>query len=224
MSNGSYVGHVQTHTLSVLETNKVLRNTYMLLALSLLFSAAMAGLSMWVKAPYMGPWITLGGFFVLQFLISRFRDSGVGVALIFALTGFMGFTLGPVLSYFMRTPGGGNIVMMAMATTGGVFLALSAYVLKSRKDFNYMGGFLFAGIWVAFFAGIAALIFHMPTLSVAVSGAFSLISCGYILFDTSRIIHGGETNYILATNALFVDIYNLFVSLLNILGIMRSDD
>ncbi len=224
MSNHIASNAIPTRVTSVLEVNKVLRNTYMLLALSLLFSAGMAGLSMAMNQKPLGLLITLGGFFLLQFGIVRFRDSGVGVALVFALTGFMGYTLGPILNMFMKMSGGSSIVMTALGATGTVFLALSAYVLMSRKDFSFMGGFLFAGIWIAFIAGLAAIFFQIPMLSLAVSAAFALISSGYILYDTSRIIHGGETNYVMATTSLFVNIYNLFLSLLQIFGVLGRDE
>lgn len=208
---------------SVLATNKVIRNTYMLLSMTLLFSAAMAGVSMVLQVPHPGLIITLVGYFGLLFLVSYLRNSIWALPAIFALTGFMGFTLGPIVSAYLALPNGGQIVMQAFGGTAAIFLSLSAYALTTRKDFSFMGGFLFAGIIVAFLAGLAAIFFQMPMLSLAVSVMFVLLMAGLILWETSNIIHGGETNYIMATVTLFVAIYNLFISLLNILGVMNSD-
>ena len=141
----------------------------------------------------------------------------------FALTGFMGYTLGPILSRYLSLPDGGMIVMQAMAGTAAIFVGLSAYVLTTRKDFSFMGGFLMVGILTAFLAGLGAVFFEMPALSLAVSGMFVLLMSGLILFETSNIIHGGETNYIMATVSLFVSIFNLFTSLLHILGVVDGD-
>ncbi len=207
----------------VLATNKVIRNTYMLLSMTLLFSAAMAGVSMVLQVPHPGLIITLVGYFGLLFLVSYLRNSIWALPAVFALTGFMGFTLGPIVSAYLALPNGGQIVMQAFGGTAAIFLSLSAYALTSRKDFSFMGGFLFAGIIVAFLAGLAAIFFQMPMLSLAVSVMFVLLMSGLILWETSNIIHGGETNYIMATVTLFVAIYNLFISLLNILGVMNSD-
>lgn len=205
---------------SVLATNKVLRNTYMLLSVTLLFSAATAGLSMALELPYLGPWITLGGYFLLLFLTTKFRNSAMGLVCVFALTGFMGATLGPIIGYFLKTPNGPQLVMNAMAITGVTFVGLSAYAVTSRRNFSFMGGFLLAGILVAFLCGIASLFFQMPALSLAVSAAFVMLMVGLILYQTSEIIHGGETNYIMATVTLYIAIYNMFTSLLHLLGVM----
>ena len=159
---------------SVLETNKVLRNTYTLLSMTLMFSALTAGGSMALNLPHPGLLLTLGGYFGLLFLTTKFRDSGLGIAFIFALTGFMGYTLGPILNSYMALANGGQIVMTAMGGTGAIFLGLSGYALTSRKDFSFMGGFLIAGILVAFMAGLGAMIFEMPVLSLAVSSMFIL--------------------------------------------------
>ncbi|MCC6295285.1 MAG: Bax inhibitor-1/YccA family protein [Pseudomonadales bacterium] len=208
---------------SVLATNKVLRNTYLLLALTLLFSAATAGTAMAMQMPYLGPWITLGGYFLLLFLTTSFRNSAVGLVCVFALTGFMGMTLGPLLAHYLQLPGGPQLVTNALGITGITFVGLSAYAITSRRDFSFMGGFLLAGILVAFLCGLAALFFELPTLALAVSGMFVLLMVGLILFQTSSIIHGGETNYIMATVTLYVSIYNLFTSLLHLLGVMGDD-
>jgi len=206
----------------ILATNKVLRNTYTLLAMTLLFSAATAGLSMTMNLPFFGPVLTLVGYFALLFLTTKFRNSSLGLVLVFMLTGFMGMTLGPILNMYMETTGGGELIMTALGGTGVIFLGLSGYVLTSRKDFSFMGGFLMVGILVAFLAGIGAMIFQMPILSLAVSGMFILLMSGLILYQTSQIIHGGETNYIMATVTLYISIYNMFLSLLHILGAMRN--
>src|SRR5574340_1025902 len=208
---------------SALATNRVLRNTYLLLALTLAFSAVTAGVSMALGLPHPGFIITLVGYFGLLFLTTKFRNSGAGIACVFALTGFMGYTLGPILSHYLALPNGGQIVMMAMGGTAAIFLALSAYVLTTRKDFSFMGGFLMVGILVAFLAGLGAIFFEMPGLSLAVSAMFVLLMSGLILYETSSIIHGGETNYIMATVTLFVAIFNLFTSLLQLLGFASSD-
>ena len=209
---------------STLETNKVLRNTYALLSMTLMFSALTAGGSMALNLPHPGLLLTLGGYFGLLFLTTKFRDSGLGVAFVFALTGFMGYTLGPILNSYLALANGGQIVMTAMGGTGAIFLGLSGYALTSRKDFSFMGGFLIAGILVAFMAGLGAFIFEMPGLSLAVSSMFILLMAGLILYETSNIIHGGETNYIMATVTLYVSIFNLFTSLLHLLGFMSADD
>ncbi|NKB63353.1 MAG: BAX inhibitor (BI)-1/YccA family protein [Gammaproteobacteria bacterium] len=207
-----------------IEINRVLKNTYMLLSMTLLFSALTAGLSMTMNFPPMNIFITLGGYFGLLFLTSKFKDSALGLVFVFALTGFMGLTLGPILNAYLTSfSNGGQIVMTALGGTGVIFIALSAYVLVTRKDFSFMGGMLMAGILVAFVAGIGAMVFSMPGLSLAVSAMFILLMSGLILFETSNIIHGGETNYITATVTLYISIYNLFLSLLSILGIFGDE-
>ena len=214
------LSHTET---SVLATNRVIRNTYMLLSLTLAFSALTAGLSMVLGLPHPGLIITLVGYFGLLFLTTKFRDSGLGVLFVFALTGFMGFTLGPIISKYLSLPNGHMIVMQAMGGTAAIFLGLSAYALTTRKDFSFMGGFLMVGILVAFLAGLGAVFFEMPGLSLAVSAMFVLLMAGMILFETSNIIHGGETNYVMATVSLYVSIYNLFTSLLHLLGVLNDD-
>jgi modulator of FtsH protease len=209
---------------SILATNKMVRNTYTLLSMTLVFSALMAGTSMALNLPHPGLLLTLAGYFGLLFLTAKFRDSAAGLVCVFALTGFMGFTLGPILSAYLAMPNGGQVVMTAMGATGAIFLALSAYTLTTRKDFSFMGGFLMAGILVAFLAGLGAFFFEMPNLSLAVSSMFVLLMAGLILYETSNIIHGGETNYIMATVTLFVAIFNLFTSLLHLLGFMNGDE
>ncbi len=212
-------------TEQTLATNKVLRNTYMLLSMTLLFSAVVAGTSMVLGLPHPGLIITMVGYFGLLFLTNKFSNSSIGILCVFALTGFMGYTLGPILSaYTTAFSNGTELIMTALGGTGIIFFALSGYVLTTRKNFSFIGGFMMVGILVAFLAGIAAMIFSIPALSLAVSAMFILLMSGMILYQTSEIIHGGETNYILATVSLYVSLFNLFTSLLHILGIMGSDD
>jgi len=204
---------------SVLATNKLIRNTYILLSLTLLFSALTAGVAMAVDMPPISPLLFLVGYFGLFYVTTKLRNSAWGLLSIFALTGFMGLTLGPILNlYIQNFSNGTELVMTALGGTGVIFLGLSGYALVTRKDFSFMGGFLFVGILVAFLAGIGAMIFSLPTLSLAVSAMFILLMSGYILFQTSAMIHGGETNYIMATIGLYIAIYNLFLSLLNLLA------
>lgn len=209
---------------SVLATNKVIRNTYMLLSVTLAFAAVTAATSMALKLPHPGMLLTLVGYFGLLFATTKLRNSGWGLVSVFALTGFMGYTLGPIVSHYLGLPNGGQTVMMAMAGTAAIFLGLSGYALTTRKDFSFMGGFLMVGVLVAFLASLAAVFFTIPALSLTVSAAFVLLMSGMILFETSNIIHGGETNYIMATVSLFVSIFNLFLSLLQLLGFVNSSD
>lgn len=207
-----------------LATNKLIRNTYTLLSLTLLFSAFTAGVSMTLNLPHPGLILTLVGYFGLLFLTHKLRNSAWGLAAVFALTGFMGLTLGPILSAYLALPNGGQIVTLALGGTGAIFLGLSAYVLTTRKDFSFIGGFVMVGVLVAFLAGIGAMIFALPGLALAVSAMFVLLMSAFILWETSNLVHGGETNYILATVGLYVSIYNLFTSLLHLLGAFSNDD
>lgn len=207
-----------------LATNKVIRNTYTLLSMTLLFSALTAGVSMALNLPHPGLLLTLGAYFGLLFATTRFRNSSLGLVFVFALTGFMGYTLGPILNAYLALPNGGQVVMTAMGATGAIFLGLSGYALTTRKDFSFMGGFLLVGILVAFLAGLGAVFFEISGLSLAVSAMFVLLMAGLILYQTSQIIHGGETNYIMATVTLYVSIFNLFTSLLHLLGFMSGDE
>lgn len=210
---------------SVLATNKVIRNTYILLAMTLLFSALTAGLSMAFNLPHPGLLLTLVGYFGLLFLTTKLRNSVWGLVSIFALTGFMGLTLGPIINlYLTKFTNGAELVMMAMGGTGLIFLGLSGYALSTRKDFSFLGGFLMVGILVGFLAGLGAIFFQLPGLALAVSSMFVLLMAGLILYQTSEIIHGGETNYIMATITLYVSIYNLFTSLLHLLGVFGGDE
>lgn len=210
---------------SVLATNKVLRNTYMLLSMTLLLSAVTAGLAMMLNMPRVSPIITLVIYFGLLFATNKFSHSGLGLVFIFMLTGFMGMTLGPIINMYLNAFSNGHqLVMTALGGTGVIFIALSGYALTTRKDFSFLGGFLMVGILVGILASIGAMVFSIPSLSLAVSGMFILLMSGMILYQTSEIIHGGETNYILATVTLYISIYNLFLSLLQILGIFGGDD
>jgi modulator of FtsH protease len=210
---------------SILATNKVLRNTYMLLSMTLIFSAMTAGLAMAMNLPPFGMIMTFVGFYGLLFLTTKFSNSALGLLFVFALTGFMGLTLGPILSMYVKAFSNGHeLIMMALGGTGVIFMGLSAYALTTRKDFSYLGGFLMVGVLVAFLAGIGAVVFSIPALSLAVSAMFILLMSGMILFQTSQIVNGGETNYILATISLYVSIYNLFLSLLQLLGVFNGRD
>ncbi|MDO8278976.1 MAG: Bax inhibitor-1/YccA family protein [Burkholderiaceae bacterium] len=211
-------------TPSLISTHGVLRNTYGLLSLTLIFSAATAAASASLGLPHPGLLLTLAGFFGLLFLTSKLRDSGWGVLSVFGLTGFMGYTLGPILGQQLALTNGHQVVMMAMGGTATIFLSLSAYALVTRKDFSFMGGFLLAGIVVAFLAGVGALFLDISALSLTVSAAFVLLMGGLILFETSRIVNGGETNYVLATVGLYVSIFNLFTSLLSLFGYGSSNE
>ena len=221
---GAAYGDAAGAALSTLRTHRVLRNTYALLSMTLLFSAAVAAASVTLALPAPGLVLTLAGFFGLFFLVSKVRDSAWALPAVFALTGFMGYTLGPVLSKTLSMPGGANTVTLALAATGATFLALSAWALTSKRDFSFMGGFLFAGMIVAILMGLGAVFLQMPALGLAVSGMVALLSAGLILFETSRIVNGGETNYVMATVGLYVSVFNLFTSLLNLLGFGGSSD
>ncbi len=209
---------------SAITANRVLRNTYWLLSLTLIFSAAIAAVTASLKLAHPGIIISLVGYFGLLFLTVKLRNSAYGLVSIFALTGFMGYTLGPIISHYLAMPNGHQVVMMAMGSTAGIFLGLSAYATSTRRDFSFMGGFLMTGIIVAFLAGLGAIFFAIPALSLTVSAVFVLLMAGLILYQTSQIIHGGETNYIMATVTLYVSIFNLFTSLMQLLGFMNSND
>ena len=200
-----------------LATNRLIRNTYILLSITLVFSAVTAGIAVITDAPRLNIFVVLGGFFGLLFLTQYLRNSAWGLASIFALTGFMGYTLGPVINMYLGLPNGGQTVMLAFGGTAAIFLGLSGYALASQRDFSFMRGFLFAGILVAFVAGLAAFFLQMPGLSLAVSAMFMVLMSGLILYQTSEMVNGGEDNYIMATITLYIDIYNLFTSLLHLL-------
>lgn len=203
---------------------RVLRNTYLLLSMCLGFSALTAGAALVLQLPYPGMIITMVGYFGLLFLVTKYRNSGMGVAWVFALTGFMGYTLGPIIGYYLKLPNGGMTVMMALGGTAAIFLTLSTYAMVTKRDLSFLGGFLSAGVLVAFLAALAAIFLHIPALSLAVSAVFVLLMSGMILYQTNEIVRGGETNYIMATVSLFVSLFNLFTSLLQILGFVNNSD
>lgn len=207
-----------------LELNRVLRNTYLLLSATLLFSGFTAGLSLVMNFPPMGFTITIVGYLGLLFLVHKFRNSSLGLVLVFALTGFLGLTLGPILNSFLAIPGGGSLVMTALLGTGVIFVGLSGYAIVTRKDFSFLGGMLMVGILIAFFAILATTLFNIPVLSMAISAVVIVLMSGMILYQTSAIIHGGETNYISATVVLYVSIYSLFLHLLHLLAIFSGGD
>jgi modulator of FtsH protease len=215
---------VTPQTLPADATSRVLRNTYALLSLTLLFSAGVAAVSAASQWPAPGILLTLAGYFGLLFAVYRLKHSAWALPAVFGLTGFMGYTLGPLLAKVLTLPGGGQVVAMALAATGAVFLALSAWVLTTRRDFSFMGSFLFAGMVVALLAGLAAVFLQVPMLGLVVTAMVALLSAGLILAETSRIVHGGETNYVLATVGLYVSIFNLFASLLSLFGLGGSDE
>ena len=210
---------------AVLATNKLIRNTYVLLAMTLAFSAMTAGIAVMINMPPLHWLLTIGGYFALLFLTAKTANSAMGLVCIFALTGFMGLTLGPIISFYLHAfSNGPQLVMMAFGGTAAIFVGLSGYALTTKRDFSFLGGFLMVGILVAFLAGIAALVFSFPALSLAVSAMFILLMSGFILYQTSQLVHEPNTNYILATVGLYVSIYNLFTSLLYLFGIFGGDD
>lgn len=208
---------------SVLATNKVLRNTYLLLSMTLVFSAVTASIAMALNLPQGAALILSLVGLGLIFAVNATAESGKGIIMVFAFTGVMGAALGPMLNHYLALPNGPALVMQALAGTALVFFTLSGYALTTRKDFSFMGGFLMTGLIVIVVASLANIFFAIPAVSLAISAAAVMIMSGLILFDTSRIINGGETNYIRATVALYLDIYNLFVHLLHLLGVMSDD-
>ncbi|HJP39199.1 MAG: Bax inhibitor-1/YccA family protein [Gammaproteobacteria bacterium] len=209
---------------SALATNKVLKNTYLLLSATLIFSAVMAAIAMAVNMPPIGGILTLVGYFGLLFLTSKFRNSALGILCVFALTGFMGLTLGPLLTFYIENiPNGGELVLTSLGTTGMIFLALSAYVLTTRKDFSFMGGFLMVGMLGLLAVIVIGFFVDMSAFSMAISAGIVLLMSGMILYQTSAIIHGGERNYIMATISLYVSLYNIFIHLLMLFGLGGDD-
>ena len=206
-------------------SNKVLKNTYLLLSATLGFSALMALLSMAIGLPPFTYLASVIGAMVLGiFVLPKAANSSKGLGVIFLITGLLGFGLGSVLSMYLALPSGPQVMATAFAGTGIIFLGLSGYALSSKRDFSFMGGFLFAGLMVVILAMIANLFLQLPALALAVSSGIILLMSGFILFDTSRIVRGGETNYITATYGLYLSIFNIFISLLQILGIMGNDE
>ena len=220
--NQQYITSAQSSSLAV---NKLIRNTYILLSMTLLFSALTAGLSLMLRMPPMTYLFSIGGAFLLiWFVLPKTANSSAGLGVVFAITGLMGFALGPILAMYLSLANGPNIVATALAGTGVIFLALSGYALVSRKDFSFMAGFLLVGFLVVLVAALANIFLAIPALSLALSAAIIMIMAGFILFDTSRMIHNPEqTNYIMMTVSLYISIFNIFVSLLHLLGIAGDD-
>ena len=217
----SAVTNTDIREASLLTTHKVLRNTYMLLAATLLFSAGTAGIAMATNMPPLGLWVTLLTYFGLLFVTHKFSNSAFGIVCVFALTGFLGLTLGPMLSYYVTSvPNGSELIMTSLGLTGLIFVSLSAYAITTKKDFSFLAGFIIAGFvlivgtWLLAMFGI-----NYAPMQMVISGAIVILMTAFILYQTSAIIHGGETNYILATVGLYVTIYNLFTNLLFLLGL-----
>lgn len=209
---------------STIATHQVLRNTYFLLSLTLLFSAAMAGFAMKLHAAPVHWLLQLVGMFGLLFLTMKLRNSIWGVVSIFAFTGFVGYTLGPVMNaYLTEFSNGSQLILTSLGATGIIFVALSGYVLTTKKDFSFLGGFLFIALLGGILLSLAGMLFHLPMMQIAMSGAFVVIFSGYILYNTSQILHNGETNYVMATITLYLDILNLFLSLLRILSFFAGN-
>ena len=210
---------------SALATNSVIRNTFILLGLSFLFSSAMAGVSMATRAPSFGFLFTLVGFMFFSWLVGTLRNSAWGILAVFGLTGFMGFTLGPLLNQILESfSNGSQIIFTALGGTGIIFFGLSGYALTTRKDFSYLGGFLMVGLMAIFVAMIAGMFFHMPAFNLAISALAVMLMSGFVLLDLSRIINGGETNYIMATVSIFASLFNIFINLLNLLSALSGRD
>lgn len=210
---------------SILQTNKVIRNTYILLSMTLFFSGVMAAISTMLVMPPMTGLVTFGAALLLLWLVlPRYANSSAGVGLVFLITGLLGFGLGPMLNSYLQLANGSQLIMTAMGGTGVIFLTLSGYALTTRKDFSFMGGFLMVGMVVAIVAIIANIFLNIPALSLVISAVVIMIMSGFILYDTSRIIHGGETNYVTATIGLYLSILNIFVHLLHLLGVFGGED
>lgn len=210
---------------AVFETNKVLRNTYSLLALTLLFSAMTAGLSMTLNMGVGANLVSfIGSMILIWFVLPRTANSSMGIAVVFAITGLLGFGLGPLLTHYLAFSNGSQIVATAMGGTGVIFLALSGYVLTTKRDFSFLGGMLVAGFIIVLLAAVVNIFAGIPALGLAISAIVIFIMSGFILYDTSRIINGGETNYIMATVGIYLSIYNIFTSLLHLLGAFGGSD
>lgn len=210
---------------SVLSTNKLIRNTYTLLSMTLLFSALMAGVSTYMLMPPATYLICVfGALGMVWFVLPRMANSANGIWVVFAITGLLGFSLGPLLNMYLSLPNGPQIVGTALGGTGAIFLGLSGYALTTRKDFSFLGGFLLTGFIVVLLAALANIFLAIPALSLTISAAVILIMSGFILYDTGRMVNGGETNYLLATVSLYISMFNIFVHLLHLLGFAGGDD
>ncbi len=229
MLNGTTASDVgnpraDTHAANGLAPARVLANTYRLLSMTLFFSGLVALGSATLNLPHPGLLLTLGGFFGLLFLTSYLRNSVWGIASVFALTGFMGYTLGPILNLYLSMASGTSIVATAFIATGTAFVGLSYFARTTSVSFLNLRNFLFVGILTAFVLGLCAIFFEIPGLALAVSGVFVLLMAGLILFETQNILSGGETNYIMATVSLYVALFNLFTSLLHLMGALGGDE
>jgi modulator of FtsH protease len=212
-------------TTSAVSINKVLRNTYLLLSFTLLFSALTAGISMMLQVSHVVSLVcSFGAMGLIWLVLPRTANSSAGIGVVFAITGLLGFGLGPILNHYLSLSNGPELIATSLGGTGVIFLALSGYVLTTKRDFSFMGGFLMVGLIIAILAMVANIFLQIPALSLALSSAIILIMSGFILFDTSRIINGGERNYVNATVSLYLSLYNIFASLLHILGIFGGDD
>lgn len=209
---------------SVLATNKVLRNTYMLLSMTLVFSAFTAGISMAIGLPHgAGLIMTIAAMLIAMFVLPKKANSTTGIWLTFVITGLLGASLGPIISFYLSMSGGGAIVTQALAGTAIICFSLSAYAIVSKKDFSFLGGFLMIGVIVLILSSILLLFTSSSVGYVMLSAGSVLIFSLFMLYDTSRIIHGGETNYIMATVQLYINIFQIFVHLLHLLGVMSDD-
>ena len=216
----------QTQTGVIIESgavNQMIRNTYRLLGLTLIFSAITAGISMMLNLGSIAALVMMLAAFGVLFIVNKKADTAAGLGWIFAFTGLMGASLGPVLNTYAALQNGPIIIMQALGATALIFFALSAYAMHTKKDFSFMGGFLMVGLIVVVIASIANIFLSIPALSITISAVAVLVMSGLILFDTSRIINGGETNYIRATVALYLDVFNLFVHLLSLFGLMSDE-
>lgn len=210
---------------SILATNKVLKNTYLLLSMTLIFSAFAAYIGITSGASQGGAMIaSFGAIGLLWFVLPRTANSTAGIPVLFLITGMLGYGLGPMLSYYLAMSNGPQLVMTALGGTGIIFLGLSGYALTTKKDFSFMAGFLMVGMFVVIAASLGNIFFQIPALSLAVSAAVIMIMAGFILYQTSSIINGGETNYIMAAASLFLSLLNMFTALLQILGALSGDD
>ncbi len=218
ISNASVAG------LSALETSKVLRNTYMLLGMTLAFSAVCAGVAAAMGITPINPFIFLAVVIGLSFVIHKTANSAMGLVWVFLFTGFIGFYVGPVLSIYMAIPHGGQSIMMALGSTAVAFVGLSGYALVTKKDFSFMAGFIQIGLWAMIGAILLGLFFDLGVFQLAISAGIVILMGSLILWQTSAIVHGGETNYIIATTTLFMSIYNLFMSLLHLFMAFGGDD
>ena len=209
---------------AVLSTNKLIRNTYTLLSMTLVFSAMTATASVFMQMPPMTYLLSIGGAFVLMWIVlPRTANSASGIGVVFAITGLLGFALGPILTMYLSLPNGPQIIATALGGTGVIFLGLSGYALTTRRDFSFLGGFLFVGFLVVLAAALANIFLAIPALSLALSATIVMLMSGFILYDTSRMVNGGMDNYILATVSLYLNIFNLFISLLHLLGFASND-